>query len=118
MKVAMKNPKTGEMKKVIIILMEVFTVGVKMKRLAIFIIAAYSMTLISGCDDFKKSFNKEYDKAFIESWKSSFVSSCVGDDNRKSTFCNCVANKSIASLSVEQLKNIEVIKEKSIPQCR
>jgi hypothetical protein len=88
-----------------------------MKRLAILLLAVSSMSLISGCDDSKKAFNKAYDKSFIESWKSSFVSSCVGDDNSKSTFCNCVANKSIASLSVEQLKNIEVIKEQIIPQC-
>ncbi|WP_313953188.1 hypothetical protein [Accumulibacter sp.] len=89
-----------------------------MKRLAMLLLAVSSMALISGCGDSKKAFDKKYDKAFIDSWKSKFISSCVGGDNRKSAICHCVANKSIESLSVEQLNDAEVIKEKIVPQCR
>lgn len=92
-----------------------------MKDLVILFLAACSMLLISGCGDlkegFEEGFNKEYDKAFIESWRSGFVNSCVGGDNRKSTICNCVADKSIKDLSVEQLNDLKVIQGKILPRC-
>lgn len=90
----------------------------RMRKLAIWLLTAFSMLLFAGCGEYKKTFNEAYDKAFIEGWRSSFIKSCVGNDDSKLTVCTCVADKSIASLSVEQLKDVEVIKEKILPQCR
>jgi hypothetical protein len=87
------------------------------KRSAGLVLALCAICLLSGCGESKKAFNEAYDKAFIEGWRERFVSSCAGGDERKSTVCNCIADKSIASLSADQLKDFAVIKEKILPQC-
>jgi hypothetical protein len=98
-----------------------------MQRLAILLLAVSLTSLLTGCDDFKKAFNESYnkklaeksfEKSFTESWKNAFVKSCVANDNSKLTFCSCVANKSIETLSEKQLNDIEVIKEKILPLCK
>ena len=73
-----------------------------------------SFPLLGGCDNSGESF----DTSFRKSWKSSFVSSCIKGEasNLKSAFCNCIANKAIESLSLDQLADSSSV-EKIAPQC-
>lgn len=74
--------------------------------------------LIAGCDNARNEFNKAYDQAFTENWKSSFVKSCSNGDVQRATICTCLAEKSVEKLKVEQLSDIEVIKKEIFPLCR
>ena len=82
------------------------------------LLSACFIALIPGCGEAKKGFDKAYDQAFVESWKSSFVSSCAKGDEKKLQLCTCVAEKSVANLPVDQLNNVEIIKERIVPQCK
>jgi hypothetical protein len=80
-------------------------------------VIAVIVLLLSGCGDAKKAFDEAFDKSYVDGWKTSFVESCTGGNNQKAAFCQCIAEKSVANLSSDQLKNVEVIKAKIAPQC-
>lgn len=85
-----------------------------MKRIAALLLGAALIAGV-GC--------KMAPEAFKSSWKAGFMKTCVGSDTseEKTQVCECVVDRLLADLTVDQLKDIsyaaEYAKTKAVPDC-
>ncbi|MBU2514196.1 hypothetical protein KJ966_22905 [bacterium] len=71
-----------------------------------------------------KTSESSFESSFIKSWRESFVTSCNGQNAAevRVKLCECVAEKSIQALTVDQLQDqeyaLDYIKTTIVPQCQ